>query len=157
LTASAPDPTLRAKICLNAELCEWIFAGVCIRTLLISLRFLEYDFVHKAPTAALHFQGLNQMKIADVLTARSSFIVLQVLDLTTTLIAFHYGAFEVNPLVGRLTNIFGPAGGVLFSKVIAVLIIFRVRKLMWVANLFYLCVVCWNTIVLLSLAHIMHR
>ena len=97
------------------------------------------------------------MKIVDVLSARSSFIVLQVLDLTTTLIAFHYGAFEVNPFVGRLTNIFGPTGGVLFSKVIAVLIFFRMRKLMWVANLFYLGVVCWNTIILLGFAHIMHR
>jgi len=29
-----------------------------------------------------------------------------------------------------------------------------VRKLMWVANLFYLGVVCWNTIVILGLLHI---
>ena len=99
-------------------------------------------------------KALNEMKIADVLTSRLSFIVLQLLDLTTTLIAFHYGAFEVNPLVGRLTKIFGPIGGVLFSKVFAVLIIFRVRKLMWVANLFYLGVVCWNIIVLLGLSHV---
>lgn len=113
--------------------------------------------MHKAPTTAFRFQGLKGMKIADVLTARSSFIVLQLLDLTTTLVAFHYGAFEVNPLVGRLTHIFGPTGGVLFSKAIAVLIIFRVRKLMWAANLFYLGVVCWNTIVLFGLAHTMHR
>ena len=111
----------------------------------------------KLRTAALHFQGLNEMKIADVLTSRLSFIVLQVLDLTTTLIAFHYGAFEVNPLVGRLTKIFGPIGGVLFSKVFAVLIIFRVRKLMWVANLFYVGVVCWNTIVLLGFVYVLHR
>jgi hypothetical protein len=97
------------------------------------------------------------MKIADVLTSRVSFIVLQVLDLTTTLIAFHYGAFEVNPLVAGLTKIFGPIGGVLFSKVFAVLIIFRVRKLMWVANLFYVGVVCWNTVVLLGFAFVMHR
>ena len=97
------------------------------------------------------------MKIADVLTSRVSFIVLQVLDLTTTLIAFHYGAFEVNPLVASLTKIFGPIGGVLFSKVFAVLIIFRVRKLMWVANLFYVGVVCWNTVVLLGFAFVMHR
>src|SRR5882762_2559152 len=94
-------------------------------------------------------KALNEMKIADVLSSRLSFIVLQVLDLTTTLIAFHYGAFEVNPLVGRLTKIFGPIG-VLFSKVFAVLIIFRVRKLMWVANLFYVGVECWNTIGLLG-------
>jgi len=97
------------------------------------------------------------MKIADVLRARSSFIVLQVLDLTTTLIAFNYGAFEVNPFVGRLTYIFGPTGGVLFIKVIAILIFFRMRRLMWVANLFYLGVVCWNTIVLLAFAYVMHR
>ena len=102
-------------------------------------------------------KALNEMKIADVLTSRLSFIVLQVLDLSTTLIAFHYGAFEVNPLVGRLTKIFGPIGGVLFSKVIAVLIIFRVRKLMWVANLFYVGVVCWNTIVLLGFVYVLHR
>ena len=102
-------------------------------------------------------KALNEMKIADVLTSRSSFIVLQVLDLTTTLIAFHYGAFELNPLIGRLTKILGPTGGVLFTKVIAVLIIFRMRKLMWVANLFYLGVVCWNIIVLLGIAYIRHH
>jgi len=102
-------------------------------------------------------KALNEMKIADVLTSRLSFTVLQVLDLTTTLIAFHYGAFEVNPLVGRLTKIFGPIGGVLFSKVFAVLIIFRMRKLMWVANLFYVGVVCWNILVLLGFAYVMHR
>jgi uncharacterized protein DUF5658 len=102
-------------------------------------------------------KALNEMKIADVLSSRVSFIVLQVLDLTTTLIAFHYGAFEVNPLVGHLTKIFGPIGGVLFSKVFAVLIIFRVRKLMWVANLFYVGVVCWNTIALLGFAYLMHH
>jgi len=48
-----------------------------------------------------------------ILQARSSFIVLQVLDLVTTLIAFHYGAFELNPLVARLTTLLGPVGGVL--------------------------------------------
>jgi hypothetical protein len=65
--------------------------------------------------------------------------------------------FEANPLVGRPTTTFGRTGGVLFTKVIAVPIIFRVRKLMWVANLFYLGVVCWNTIVLLGIAYIRHR
>ena len=54
--------------------------------------------------------------------AKSSFFVLQALDLATTLVAFHFGAFEVNPLVGRLTTLLGPTGGVLASKVVAVLI-----------------------------------
>jgi hypothetical protein len=107
------------------------------------------------PTGAL--QDIKGTKIADILASRSLFIVLQALDLATTLIAFHFGGFEANPLVGRLTTTFGRTGGVLFTKVIAVLIIFRVRKLMWVANLFYLGVVCWNTIVLLGIAYIRHR
>jgi hypothetical protein len=85
--------------------------------------------------------------------AKSSFFVLQALDLATTLIAFHFGAFEVNPLVGRLTTQLGPTGGVLAAKVVAVLIALRLRKLVWVANLFYLGVVCWNTFILLILAH----
>jgi len=85
--------------------------------------------------------------------AKSSFFVLQALDLATTLIAFHFGAYEVNPLVGRLTTLLGPTGGVLTSKVVAVLIALRLRKLMWVANLFYVGVVCWNTFIVLILAH----
>ena len=102
---------------------------------------------------AVWLQGLKSMKISDIVGARSSFIVLQALDLLTTLIAFHYGAFEVNPLVARLATSFGPTGGVLFSKALAVLIVFRVRRLMWLANLFYLGVVCWNTFVLVALSH----
>ena len=104
------------------------------------------------PIGAAWSQGLRSMKISDIVGARSSFIVLQALDLLTTLIAFHYGAFEVNPLVARLTTSFGPTGGVLFSKALAVLIVFRVRRLMWLANLFYLGVVCWNTFVLVALS-----
>jgi Domain of unknown function (DUF5658) len=91
-----------------------------------------------------------------ILQARSSFIVLQALDLVTTLIAFHYGAFEVNPLVARFTTLLGPVGGVLCSKVIAVLIAYRVRRLAWVVNLFYSGVVCWNTFIVIALAHVRH-
>ena len=101
--------------------------------------------------------GLKGMTIADILTARASFIVLQMLDLATTLIAFHFGAFEVNPLVAHLTRIFGPIGGVVLTKLVAVLIIFRVRKLMWVANLSYVGVVCWNILVLFALFHVARR
>ncbi|MGH9544064.1 MAG: DUF5658 family protein [Terriglobales bacterium] len=102
-------------------------------------------------------RSLKGTTITDVLAARTSFIVLQALDLATTLIAFHFGAFEVNPLVAHLTRTFGPTGGVLVSKLAAVLIIFRVRKLMWVANLFYVGVVCWNIFVLLAFLHLMRH
>ena len=91
-----------------------------------------------------------------ILQARSSFFVLQALDLVTTLIAFHFGGFEVNPLVGRLTTVLGPTGGVLCSKVAAVLIALRVRKLIWVVNLFYAGLVCWNTLILFSLSRAGH-
>ena len=91
-----------------------------------------------------------------VLQSKSGFIVLQILDLITTLVAFHFGGFELNPLVGRLTAVFGATGGVVFSKAVAVLIVFRVRKLMWFANLFYLVVVCWNVFVLLAISHVKH-
>jgi hypothetical protein len=86
-----------------------------------------------------------------VLNARSTFIVLQVLDLLTTLAAFHVGAFEINPLVGSLTSLLGPVWGVVCSKLIAVVIAFRVRRLVWVVNLFYTGVIFWNLIVLISL------
>jgi hypothetical protein len=62
----------------------------------------------------------------------------------------------VNPLVGRLTTLLGPTGGVLASKVAAVLIALRVRKLVWVVNLFYVGVVCWNTLILVFLSHVRH-
>jgi hypothetical protein len=93
-----------------------------------------------------------QVESMKLLNARSTFIVLQVLDLLTTLAAFQVGAFEVNPLVGSLTSLLGPVWGVVSSKLIAVVIAFRVRRLVWVVNLFYTGVIFWNLIVLISLS-----
>jgi hypothetical protein len=78
--------------------------------------------------------------------------MLQLLDLLTTLAAFHAGAFEVNPLVARLTLQFGRLGGVLIGKLIAVVIALGVKRLLWVVNLLYLGVVCSNIIVLILLS-----
>jgi hypothetical protein len=80
------------------------------------------------------------------------FLVLQAMDLLTTLAAFHVGAFEINPLVAPLTREFGAIGGLILTKLIALLIVSRVRKLVWIANVFYGGVVLWNIYVLLSLA-----
>jgi hypothetical protein len=88
-----------------------------------------------------------------LLRSRYTFIVLQVLDLATTLLAFHLGAFEMNPLVARLAGFLGPIGGVLCSKAIACLIVLRVRRLVWVANVLYTGVICWNCLVLFALSH----
>jgi Domain of unknown function (DUF5658) len=92
-----------------------------------------------------------QVVLRKLLRSRWTFGTLQVLDLLTTLAAFHAGAFEVNPLVARLTLQFGRFGGVLLSKVIAVGIALGIKRLVWVVNLFYVGVVCWNIAVLIIL------
>ena len=85
------------------------------------------------------------------LNTRSIFILLQVLDLLTTLAAFRAGGFEVNPLVATLTIHFGRVGGVVLSKMIAVLVMLGVRRRLWMVNLFYISVIGWNVVVLVSL------
>jgi hypothetical protein len=66
------------------------------------------------------FSNLKQREwggaFGSVLRSRWTFAALQVLDLLTTLLAFHVGAFEVNPLVAHLTVQFGRFRGVLISK-----------------------------------------
>jgi hypothetical protein len=86
------------------------------------------------------------------LNTRSSFILLQVLDLLTTLAAFRLGGFEVNPLVASLTIHFGRLGGVVLSKAMAVLLMLGVRRRLWMVNLVYIGVICWNVVVVVSLA-----
>jgi hypothetical protein len=87
-----------------------------------------------------------------ILRSHWTFAVLQVLDLLTTMAAFHFGASEVNPLVARLTIEFGRFGGVLVSKLVAVVIALGVRRRLWLVNLFYTLIVCWNVIVLAILS-----
>jgi hypothetical protein len=87
-----------------------------------------------------------------IIRSQWTFATLQVLDLLTTLAAFHLGGLEVNPLVARLTLLFGRLGGVLMSKVIVVVIALGVKRLLWGINLFYAGVVCWNILVLIILS-----
>jgi hypothetical protein len=87
-----------------------------------------------------------------LLRSRVTFVVLQVLDLGTTLAVFHAGGFEANPLVATLTAQFGRFRGVLISKLAAVAVAMGVRRLTWVINLFYAGIVVWNFLVLLGLA-----
>ena len=87
-----------------------------------------------------------------LLRSRWTFVVLQILDLLTTLAAFHYGGFEVNPLVAQLTQHLGGFRGLVASKLIAICIVLRVRRLVWVVNLFYTGIIFWNLIVLIGLS-----
>jgi hypothetical protein len=86
-----------------------------------------------------------------VLFSRWTFVALQGLDLLTTLWAFRFGAMEVNPLVAHLTVFFGRTGGVLVSKLIAVVIALGVRRRIWIINLFYAAIIVWNVLVLFTL------
>ena len=83
-----------------------------------------------------------------VANSRWTFVGLQVLDLTTTLVAFRMGAFEANPLVAHLTVVFGRVRGVVISKLMAIGIAMGVRHLIWIVNLFYLAIIFWNTVML---------
>jgi hypothetical protein len=81
-----------------------------------------------------------------ILDSRWTFVGLQVLDLITTLYAFHVGLFEANPFVTHLTMLFGRFRGVLISKLAAVAIAMGVRRLLWIVNLLYIGIVSWNLI-----------
>jgi hypothetical protein len=87
-----------------------------------------------------------------VAQSKWTFVTLQILDILTTLGAFHFGAFEANPLVAGLTREFGVIGGLIAGKVIALLIVLGVRRRVWIVNLFYAAVVVWNIYVVLSLS-----
>jgi len=86
------------------------------------------------------------------LRSRWTFVGLQVLDLLTTMYAFRAGAIEVNPLVAHLTVVFGRFGGVLMSKLIAVVIAMGVRRRLWIVNALYIAIVGWNLIMIARMA-----
>jgi hypothetical protein len=86
-----------------------------------------------------------------ILQSRWTFVALQVLDLLTTMVAFHVGAFEANPLVAHLTVLFGRFRGVLIGKLIAIAIAMGVRRSVWVVNVLYTLIVSWNVAVMLLL------
>jgi hypothetical protein len=103
------------------------------------------------PTA-LGAQNSQSELIRQILFSRWTFVGLQVLDLLTTLYAFHTGALEVNPLVAHLTMSFGYFRGVLISKLIAVAIGMGVRKRLWIVNILYVGIVVWNLIMIAGMA-----
>jgi|SRR5678810_2616 hypothetical protein len=100
--------------------------------------------------AAVEAPAPSQSIFKKLLHSHWTFVVLQGLDLLTTMVAFRMGAFEVNPLVAHLTVTFGRFRGVLLSKLIAIGIAMGVRKLIWVVNIIYAIIIVWNSINLLA-------
>ena len=102
------------------------------------------------PTVA-EFQSPWKSGFRKSLNSRWTFVILQLLDLTTTLIAFHLGAIEANPLVAHFTATFGWLRGLIISKLFAIAIAMGVKRLIWVVNVFYTFIIVWNLVILLSL------
>jgi len=76
------------------------------------------------------------------------FVILQVLDIFTTLLGIHMGAREASIFVGQLMNA-GPVGGLLLSKIFAVFLVasalkFRRPRLVVFLNYWFAAVITWN-------------
>ncbi len=86
------------------------------------------------------------------------FIYMQVLDLLTTLVGFRLGASEASPVI-RCLMAFGPAAGVMLSKVVAMALLgicLRLGKhhlIQWISY-WYAGLVVWNLLVLLNMSPI---
>ena len=82
------------------------------------------------------------------------FVLLQLLDFTTTMLVFARGGFEMNPVVQRvLMPLFGPVGAVLASKALISVCVWRFNRRLWLlyaGNAIYCLVVAWNALMLLA-------
>src|SRR5215471_17098658 len=77
-----------------------------------------------------------------------SFVVLQVLDILTTLMGLQMGAHEANIFVGGLMRV-GPVAALLIAKIIAVLLVamalkFKRPRVIVFLNFWFAAVVTWN-------------
>ena len=84
------------------------------------------------------------------------FILLQLLDAATTLVALALGGQENNPLVSRMMSL-GPVGGLLVSKMAVIGIatvgafLHQVRGIR-LANVVFCAIVAWNFTIIVRLA-----
>src|SRR5664279_3171373 len=81
------------------------------------------------------------------------FVVLQVLDILTTLLGLQMGAQETSVFLGRLMRA-GPVAALLIAKIIAVLLVaiavkFKRPRMVVFLNYWFAGVVSWNLAILL--------
>ena len=81
------------------------------------------------------------------------FVVLQTLDILTTVIGLNVGAQEASIFVGRLMNA-GPIAGLLLSKILGVALVatalkFRRTRVIVFLNYWFAAVVSWNLALIL--------
>ena len=80
------------------------------------------------------------------------FVALQVLDILTTMIGLRTGASEGSVFIGRLIQA-GPLGGLLISKILAVLLVtialkFKRPRIVVIINFWSAIVVTWNLLMI---------
>jgi hypothetical protein len=81
------------------------------------------------------------------------FVLLQLLDFTTTILVFARGGVELNPVVRQFMPLFGTVGGVLASKLLICLLVWRFSRRLWVlyaGNIIYVVVVAWNVLMIVA-------
>jgi len=90
-----------------------------------------------------------------------TFVVLQVLDVLTTLIGLQMGAREASLFIGRLMQV-GPVAALLIAKIFAVLLVatamkFKRPRVVVFLNYWFALVVSWNlgtiVVTLLRVSH----
>jgi len=84
------------------------------------------------------------------------FVILQILDILTTLIGLRAGAHEASVFVGRLMNA-GPIAGLLLSKILGVALVctalkFRRPRVIIFLNYWFAAVVSWNLLLIVIIA-----
>ncbi len=90
------------------------------------------------------------------------FVLLQVGDVITTMLALKLGGYEANPLVARILHA-GPLQGLIFAKLLALavgcIIVWHGKvRLLRFANYFYFAIVTWNSLLIaLAASALAHR
>ena len=84
------------------------------------------------------------------------FILLQAMDLATTLIALGLGGHENNPMIAHLLAL-GPVRGLLVSKVVVIGLAvagasMQKHRGIWCANAVFSAIVVWNLSIITRLA-----
>ena len=82
----------------------------------------------------------------------TTFVVLQVLDILTTLMGLQMGAREASVFIGRLMQV-GPVAALLIAKLFAVLLVaaalrFKRPRLVVFLNYWFAVVVSWNLVMI---------
>ena len=89
------------------------------------------------------------------MTLVEAFVLLQVLDMATTLVGLRLGGTELNPMIASLMRLTEPAIGLLLAKLIGFglggyFIWTQKTRLIRRINILFAILVLWNTLVIVA-------